>query len=96
MHGEDYKLLHLLNCVEESDIAVQYKPTRLRLAEEKVRNNLRAAYERKVHQCNLRSKLRYFDLDKKVFVRNFSQSDASKNYNAKLDRKSLPAVNVKK
>lgn len=84
--------MHILNCLGESDVSVQYKPIRLPLAKEKVRLSLKAAYDKNVKNYNLRSRNRQFSIGQKVLVKSFSQSDAIKNYNGKLDKQSLPAL----
>lgn len=91
MHGSDYKLLKMLHCVGEADIALQNKSNQLRLVEEQVLEHLKAAHEKNAHQYNLRSRVRKFNVGQKVFVKNFTQSDAINHYSAKLAKQSIIA-----
>ncbi len=64
----------------------------LSIAQELVLIHLREAYKQHAKTYNLRSRERSFNIGDEVFVRNFTQSDASKKYNAKLAPKFVKAV----
>lgn len=70
---------------------VKGKSDRLSLAQETVLFHLRQAYQRNMHQYNLRSTDRQLIIGQRVHVRNFSQSNAGLRYSAKLAKKFLPA-----
>lgn len=82
-HGTSYKLLKSLNCLEESAIFID-NDDKLSLLRKQITENLRKAYETNVRTYNLRTRPITFHENQIVFRRNFVQSDASKNFNAKL------------
>lgn len=49
-----------------------------------IRKCIREAYERNKTQYNLRVRIPAFNIGQEVFRRNFAQSSAEKNFNAKL------------
>lgn len=82
-HAGDFKLLREINSVDEGDIQLQM-PAYLSLVHDKVRENLREAYERSARQYNLRTRVKEFSVGESVYVKLHPQSDASKKICAKF------------
>lgn len=90
-NGEQYKILRELDCLGESEILFVDPETNF----EKIRNSLTLqislASEKHAHNYNLRSKNRSFLVGQNIYVKNFVQSDATKQFAAKLAPKFIPA-----
>lgn len=89
-HGEQYKILDQLNMLDDNYVQVNYadKHNSIRPF---ILEQFRIAYERNSKVYNLRSHSRKFLPNMPVFVRNFTLSDASKKYSAKLAPKFIKA-----
>lgn len=95
-HGHNYELLRELNLLEENQMLLVNSGDRLTLAQETVLKNLKEAYNRSSHQYNTRSKFREFNVDDKVYVKNFQKSQAVVNFNAKFAPKYIRAIVVRR
>lgn len=91
MHGSLYSLLRQLHGLAGNDLSVESKSDHLTQAQEKVIHHLREAHQANARRYNLRTRHRSFAIGQKVFVRNFSQSNAVNNFSSKFDSQFLPA-----
>lgn len=88
-HGSDYKVLRKLNALNNSDIQLLFKSSRMNILHSHIKNALGEAHTRYENAYNLRSKNVKFKVGDVVFRRNFVLSDASKKFCAKLSPKFL-------
>lgn len=95
-HAAAYPLLRNLNALASGEIEV-IPPSELRCSINlEVRNRLQQAQERSRKTYNVRSREVAFHPGQEVFRRSFQQSDATKNFNAKLAKQWIPARIVKR
>ena len=94
-HGSEYDVRRLLNFQSDNHLNLISKSDRLNLVKQNVLKYLKEAYEKNATRYNLRSRYRKFEPGQIVFVRNFTQSDKSKNYCAKLSPQFIKAKILK-
>ena len=95
VHGSMYKLARQLNALNDSEIQLLPKNLRLELLRTKMKENLHNAYEKGCKVYNTRTReIRYLP-GQEIFRRNYTQSDFSKNINAKLCPKYIKCRVVK-
>lgn len=82
-HGSSYKLLKSIKSLSESSIVLS-RDDQLSILRDQISENLRKAYETNVRTYNLRARTVTFSIGQIVYRKNFAQSDATKNFNAKL------------
>lgn len=82
-HSSTYKLLKNIYSLGESDVNIK-RDDKLAILRENVGSNMKKAYDLNVKQYNLRARPVNFVVGQEVFRRNFAQSNAEKNFNAKL------------
>lgn len=83
-HGSSYELLRKFEFIDSNYLRFENSVDRLTVAQEIVMQNLRFAHDKHENTYNLRSRQRVFDVNQKVFVRNFVQSSAIEKFAAKL------------
>lgn len=83
-HGKSYELLRELQCENENDVQLLDLSDRLSLIHEKVKSNLKKAYEQYSRPYNLRSRDRTFVVGQKVYYRLHPLSDATRKFSAKF------------
>lgn len=88
-HGSCYRLLRELEALPVQDIEVLPPADFLPLVQERVRENLRAAYLRHEKAYNLRGKAVSFKPGQEVYRRNFRLSNFAQGLNAKLGKQWL-------
>lgn len=84
-HGSDYDLIDRLLC--DREVGLHSKRNSICLAQEMVLAHLKEVYVKHSHQYNLRTKIHIYQTGQKVMVRNFVQSDATKQFTSKLAKK---------
>lgn len=89
-HGSSYEIYKKLQVLDEPCIRLA-REDELGLIRDKLKSNMRKAYEENPRQYNLRSRPVSFRVGQEVFRRNFAQSNFEKNFNAKLSRPFLKA-----
>lgn len=82
-HASSYPLLQNLTLLDEPSFPLS-KDDRMQLCRQDLRQKIRESHERNKRQYDLRSKPRTFQVGQEVYRRNFAQSSAEKNFNAKL------------
>ncbi|XP_075157646.1 uncharacterized protein LOC142230912 [Haematobia irritans] len=82
-HATSYELLRNLQLLDEPAHAIP-RDDQLKLIRHDVRRYISQAYERNKQQYNLRARPISFTVGQSVFRRNFVQSSAGKQFNAKL------------
>ena len=95
-HASAYKILKKLDCLNESELNMLPTSTKLEIVRAKIRRNMHEAYEKQSKSYNFRTKNIFFKPGQEIYRKNFIQSDASKNFNAKLSKKYLPCRVVRK
>lgn len=86
-HASTYGLLRKLEAIP-TDIEVLPPPDFQQLLADKIKKNLNDAH---VEKYNTRSKEVDYQPGQEIFFRNFTQSDFTKGYNAKLAKKFVKA-----
>lgn len=82
-HATSYQLLRDLKMLDEPSNILS-RDDNLKLIRSNIRKHIAEAYSRNQHQYNLRTRPINFEVGQEVFRRNFAQSNAEKNFNAKL------------
>ncbi|XP_037824420.1 uncharacterized protein LOC119612662 [Lucilia sericata] len=82
-HASSYKLLKDIQSLGESDVNI-LRDDRLALLRDSISKNMKKTYDINVKQYNLRARSVGYNVGQEVFRRNFAQSSAEKNFNAKL------------
>lgn len=95
-HGAAYPLLRNLRALDSGEVEVLPPPELRCTLNRDVRNKLQLAQERNRRTYNLKAREVTFKPGQEVFRRSFVQSDATKNFNAKLSKQWLPARIVRK
>lgn len=90
-HAAAYPLLRGLKAIASGEIDVLPPSDARGEINKKVRCQLQLAQERSRRTYNIRAKEVTFQPGQEVFRRSFAQSDAKKNFNAKLAKQWLPA-----
>ena len=95
-HGSDFSLLRKLDCVNNSELNVIPKSSKMNIIHNAIKDSLEKAHLRYEHTYNTRSKDIKYNVGDVVFKRNFVLSDATKKINAKLCPKFIKAkiVNI--
>lgn len=91
-HGSEYDVLRLLNFDDDNNLSLCSKTDRLNMVREDVIKHLKEAHSKNSNRYNLRSRVRKFEPGQTVYIRNFTLSDKSKDYSAKLAPKFLKAI----
>lgn len=94
-HGSMFSLLRGLGSIPAGDIEVLPPKNFRQLVHARVKENLLQAHLRNERTYNLRSRVVNFRPGQEVYRRSFTQSKASKNFNAKLGKQWLKARIVK-
>ena len=94
-HAESYKLLKHLKSIEEGESVVE-NHDRLQIIRDKVKEYLRKAYQVNQKTYNLRSRPVTFSKGDIVYRKNFTLSNKSAHYNAKLAPKYIKSKVVRK
>lgn len=95
-HAAAYPLLRNLNALAAGEIEVLPPPEFRYALNREVRDRLRQAQDRNKQTYNIRSREVTFQPGQEVFRRSFQQSDATKNFNAKLAKQWIPARIVRR
>lgn len=82
-HGSDYKILGKLNMLADSDAVLERQDNFVSIRD-KIRENLRKAFNKNARLYNLRSRTKDFEIGQQVTRRNFTQSTKAKNFISKL------------
>lgn len=90
-HAGAYPILRNLNALATGDIEITPLSAVRNIINERVWEKLQQAHERNSRTYNLRARDVQFQPGQEIFRRNFQQSDASKNFSAKLAKQWLPA-----
>lgn len=90
-HGSCYRLLRELQSLPENEIELLPPADFRLLIGDKVRDNLKRAYERHSNAYNARSRTVNFVVGQEVYRRNFQLSNFEKGVNAKLAKQWLKA-----
>ncbi|XP_055838190.1 uncharacterized protein K02A2.6-like [Episyrphus balteatus] len=91
-HGSDYELLKKLKSLSNPEFTIIPKSAKMNIIHKRIKDALAQSHKIYEKSYNLRSKGRLYKIGQKVFKRNFILSDASKNRNAKLCPKFVPAL----
>lgn len=83
-HGKHYDLLKNFQLLSESE-NILARTDQLNLIRKEIKANIAKAYDKNERQYNLRTREISFKVGQEVFRRNFSQSNFSKQINAKLN-----------
>lgn len=83
-HGKHYDLLKNFHLLGES-VNILGRTDQLNLIRKEIKANIAKAYDQNERQYNLRTREISFKVGQEVFRRNFSQSNFSKQLNAKLN-----------
>lgn len=94
-HGSNYELIRKMQEIDGSTFAIQFKDDILSSVQKSVLRHLNDAHARNEKYYNKRTKIRSFNPDEPVFIRNFVQSDAINKYCAKLAPKFVKGFIVK-
>ena len=89
-HGSQYKLLRDLSLLEEPNFQLAHSD-KMELMRQDIQENICKANDHNAKIYNLRSKPVSYQVGQEVYRRNFAQSNASKNFNAKFSRPFLKA-----
>lgn len=95
-HGSTYELLRRLNSIATSGIEVLPPPDFQEILHQRVKENLLKAHDRHERSYNTRAREINYRPGQEVFRRVFAQSDAAKNFNAKLAKQWAKARIVRK
>lgn len=90
-HAGAYKLLRALQALGTGDVEIVSGAEHRDALHEAMRERLQKANDRNAKTYNTRAKNVTFRPGQEVFIRNFAQSDAAQNFNAKLGRQWVPA-----
>lgn len=90
-HAATYKLLRKLQTLPDGGVETVPQADHRHAILEGMRNRISKAQERNAREYNKRSRSIVFKPGQEVFIRNFQQSDFSKQFNAKLGRQWTPA-----
>lgn len=90
-HAGTYPLLRSLQALPDGDMQIMPANDFREVIMDSVRQNVEKANDRNRRQYDKRSKKVSYKPGQEVFIRNFRQSDFSKNFNAKLGRQWTPA-----
>lgn len=82
-HGSSYQLLRKVQLLDEPSYSIS-RDDHLKLLRNNIRKHIDDAYKKNQRQYNLRARPISFEVGQEVFRRNFAQSSAEKNFNAKL------------
>lgn len=82
-HGDSYQLLRNVNLLDEPTVQIN-REDELSLIRNDLRKNISQAYATNIQQYNLRTRPISYTVGQTVYRRNFAQSNASKDFNAKL------------
>ena len=82
-HASSYELLRNLKLLDEPSAKIN-RDDNLQLIRQNLRKHIREAHRTNQQQYNLRSKVQTFKIGQEIYRRNFAQSSAEKNFNAKL------------
>jgi len=85
-NGADYQLARSLNALEDNELYVLPRESRIALMREEIRKNLNKAYERSAAVYNRRSRNVRFAVGQEVYRKNFILSNFGQNYNQVKDR----------
>lgn len=94
-HGDSYALLKNLGMLNEPHVLIN-REDQLQLIRNELKNNITKSYYTNRDQYNLRSRPISYNEGQIVYRRNFAQSSAEKNFNAKLAPVFLPSKIRKK
>lgn len=94
-HGSSYSLLRNIHMLDEPNARLS-REDQLQTVRQDIRKQIKDAYETNKENYNLRTRLPNFKIGDQVFRRNFAQSSAEKNFNAKLAPMFLKAKIVQK
>lgn len=86
-HGGTYELLEKLSKLDSSEMKVVSNTDRQQIIRDKIQQNLAAAHEKYSKTYNTRSREVSYSAGQEIFRRNHTQSDFSKNINAKFSQK---------
>ena len=86
-HGTDYKLLRELGGLNHSEIDYIPKVARMNILHTYLKSALEQTHEAYEKKYNLRSRVISYQVGDVLFKRNFTLSDATKHFNAKLSPK---------
>lgn len=95
-HGSAYALLKRLNDLPPSDTIVLPPPDFQNILYKQIQDRLRRAHSKNEVTYNTRSKFVSYVSGQELFRRNFTQSDFTRNYNAKLAKKFIKCRIVRK
>lgn len=95
-HAGTYALLRELRALGSNDIETIPAEEYREALNKEIRVKLKEAHDRNARTYNIRSREVTFKPGQEVFIRNFKQSDFSKNFNAKLGKQWMPARIVSK
>lgn len=82
-HGDTYNLLKNLNMLNEPTTTIN-REDQLQLIRAELKANIEKAYNHNREQYNLRTRPITYTVGQVIYRRNFAQSSAEKNFNAKL------------
>ena len=82
-HGSTYKILKNLQLEDEPAYKIS-RDDQMALIRKNIRGNIAQSYQQNVRQYDLRTRPISFQVGQEIFRRNFSQSNAQKNFNSKL------------
>lgn len=91
-HGSVYSILREVECLGAGEIEPIVLNDKMALIHKEVRAKLIQAYDKYSKHYNLRTRPVHFYPGQKVFLRNFTQSDAAKGISAKLSDKFVKAI----
>lgn len=92
VHGNDYKLLHELNMIDEGSLDWMSVSDRLQVVHAEVKKNLALAYKKYSERYNLRTRVRSLNIGQTVFVKQHPVSDAKKKFVGKFAFPFIKAV----
>lgn len=95
-HAGAYQLLRNLQSLPTSDVEVVTDADHREALHRTIRENLEKARKRNERTYNTRTRDVQFSPGQEVYLRNFAQSDASRNFNAKLGKQWCPARIVRR
>lgn len=82
-HASSYKILQDIDCLGEPKL-ILHRDDKLSLLRNTIADNIKKAYDINVKQYSLRARPISYNVGQEVYRRNFAQSSAEKNFNAKL------------